>query len=356
MAMAVNMALMALNKVCSPSVLCCIYQIKPEHMHTRQFHACVLTVFDAFPSFQAGIFCTEPYRVPLAGKVSHCLFDKTGTLTTDQLVPVGIVNHNSRTTASPASSSAAREVSSLPLLHRDLPALGEVITATAETALILAACHSLVVVDDSAAEGSTLAAAAQSSNPNLAEAEAVAAAKANANLVGDPIELAAIKGIDWSWDAVTSTASPTGGVHRCTLALSLARHQLKQLEAVRGTTPKEKLPPGHEQKIDSIRKEIPILEGKLKEAVTKSSTAMYSSAQVLQRHHFSSKLQRMSVVCRCETAKGGECGNRRNCAVGCYGIRSLCGGGAVAEMLCNVNQLVTNQTQWRHVLFPVLRS
>jgi cation-transporting ATPase 13A1 len=54
MAMAVNMALMALNKI--------------------------------------GIFCTEPFRVPLAGKITHILFDKTGTLTTDQLVPVGVIN------------------------------------------------------------------------------------------------------------------------------------------------------------------------------------------------------------------------------------------------------------------------
>lgn len=255
---------------------------------------------------QAGIFCTEPFRVPLAGKVSHCLFDKTGTLTTDQLVPVGIINHNSRTTASPASSSAAKkESSTLPLLHRDLPALGEVITATAETALILAACHSLVVVDDGSAEDSTVATAAQGSNPNLAEAEAVAAAAANANLVGDPIELAAIKGIDWSWDAATSTATPTGGVHRCTLALSLARQQLKQLEAIKANTHKDKLPPGHEQKIESIRKEMPILEAKLKEANAKASSAMFGSAQVLQRHHFSSKLQRMSVVCRCQAPNGG---------------------------------------------------
>ena len=71
MAMAVNMALMALTKI--------------------------------------GIFCTEPFRVPMAGKITHILFDKTGTLTTDQLVPVGVINATSRQQAvsvSPATAAA----------------------------------------------------------------------------------------------------------------------------------------------------------------------------------------------------------------------------------------------------------
>lgn len=61
---------------------------------------------------QLGIFCTEPFRIPFAGKVDYCCFDKTGTLTTDKMILKGI--------------------------HKD---------QTKYSKLVLSGCHSLIHID-----------------------------------------------------------------------------------------------------------------------------------------------------------------------------------------------------------------
>ncbi|KAK8946005.1 putative cation-transporting ATPase [Platanthera guangdongensis] len=89
-----------------------------------------------------GIFCTEPFRIPFAGKVDICCFDKTGTLTSDDMEYCGVVAFTSN-----------------PDLESDANKLPR------RTVEVLSACHSLVFVDN--------------------------------KLVGDPLEKAALKGIDW---------------------------------------------------------------------------------------------------------------------------------------------------------------
>eukprot|EP00879_Flechtneria_rotunda_P011646 GHRR01012166.1.p1 GENE.GHRR01012166.1~~GHRR01012166.1.p1 ORF type:complete len:806 (+),score=277.48 GHRR01012166.1:722-3139(+) len=94
------------------------------------------------------IFCTEPFRIPFAGKVQVCCFDKTGTLTTDHLLLEGLAGLPSR---SPLQL----------VLNPD-----QWSTAAAE---VLATCQSLVMVDN--------------------------------ELIGDPLEKAALQASRWSYNA-----------------------------------------------------------------------------------------------------------------------------------------------------------
>lgn len=72
------------------------------------------------------IFCTEPFRIPYAGRVDVCCFDKTGTITGEDLVVQGVANVRARTASD----------------------LLEVKSTSQETTLTLAAAHALVLLED----------------------------------------------------------------------------------------------------------------------------------------------------------------------------------------------------------------
>lgn len=101
------------------------------------------------------IFCTEPFRIPYAGRVDIACFDKTGTLTGEDLVVDGIagleLDNNKATTEKDGAHSK----------------LTSVIEAGQQTTLVLATAHALVKLDEG-------------------------------DIVGDPMEKATLNSLGWT--------------------------------------------------------------------------------------------------------------------------------------------------------------
>jgi len=198
---------------------------------------------------KAGIFCTEPYRVPFAGKIDSILFDKTGTLTTDRLVPVGIVN------------ASAAKPSELPVAQ-----------AGSAAAVVLAGCHSLIAIVK------------------------------DGELLGDPIETAALSGVQWKYDHATQTASPGDTAE---LSKRLAENK-KALEPPAPAEGMEAPPPPPAKEAERLKKEGEELSKRIKEVQATAGKSEVGSVRILHRHHFSSALQRMSTVAKVAPRSGAS--------------------------------------------------
>lgn len=104
------------------------------------------------------IYCTEPFRIPFAGRVDVACFDKTGTLTGEDLVVEGIGGLASRTMNGSASETTED-------VHQ--PHLTNVQDTGQETTLVLATAHALVKLDEG-------------------------------EIVGDPMEKATLTSLGWT--------------------------------------------------------------------------------------------------------------------------------------------------------------
>eukprot|EP01083_Nonionella_stella_P030298 83088_1 len=122
------------------------------------------------------IFCTEGFRIPLAGKVSWCCFDKTGTLTSDAFEVQGVAG-----IAQQMESRNSRQNGDSSASHSPLASLDRVPN---DALYVIAGCHSLTQIDR--------------------------------ETVGDPLEKAAIEAMRWNLSGdVCSSRNNAHTVRRC---------------------------------------------------------------------------------------------------------------------------------------------
>jgi cation-transporting ATPase 13A1 len=139
---------------------------------------------------RVGIFCTEPWRITLAGQVDVACFDKTGTITADEFNVDGIVGLLG------AGAGAAGEEPAAVLIHPS--------RVPAATRLVLAGCHALMPLQQRAAG---------------------AAASGAVSVVGDPMERSAFiaAGAIFLSDGSVSVLTPADASKRVSATSSLLR-------------------------------------------------------------------------------------------------------------------------------------
>jgi len=128
------------------------------------------------------IFCTEPFRIPLAGKVDTCAFDKTGTLTSDEMRLKGL-----------------RLPPPLPKTH-----VGIILSAEQKE---------IPHLDKSNKHGGNadLVGPLEATNDALrvmVGCQALARERSSGGIIGDPLEKAVLKACEWTLRADNVTVHP----------------------------------------------------------------------------------------------------------------------------------------------------
>ncbi|KAI9934332.1 hypothetical protein ASPWEDRAFT_737444 [Aspergillus wentii DTO 134E9] len=129
------------------------------------------------------IFCTEPFRIPFAGRVDVACFDKTGTLTGEDLVVDGIAGLALGQKGAKVEKDGA---------YTELAKAGGI---GIDTTLVLASAHALVKLDEG-------------------------------EVVGDPMEKATLQWLGWTLgknDTLTHRTAPPAGSPRVTESVQIKR-------------------------------------------------------------------------------------------------------------------------------------
>lgn len=132
------------------------------------------------------IFCTEPFRIPYAGRVDIACFDKTGTLTGEDLVVDGIAGLGLGKSGSKSEADGA-QTQIVPVVETPL-----------DTTLVLASAHALVKLDEGEVVGepmekATLASLGWTLGRNDTLISNISGAAKNAGLDGGYAETVQIK-------------------------------------------------------------------------------------------------------------------------------------------------------------------